>query len=278
MSKDITPDIFYYKILETIKRDCHVDLSHYRDKLLKRRIVVRLRATKKESLKEYYGYLKQNPKEVEALFKVMTINVTEFFRDEKVFNLINKKIFPQIIKRKEKTGSNTIRVWSAACATGEEPCSLLLLLKNYLDKNNKFYSIKILATDIDNEALAKAKENRFENSLIKKLSPSKRKLIAEHTNNNGQNEFSFKESFFRQISFKKSDLIRDKAPKNMDLILCRNVFIYFDRELQRQALTNFSNALCSRGFLALGIVESLVPGTKDIFEDLDRETRLFIKR
>jgi chemotaxis methyl-accepting protein methylase len=283
-----TKDTYLDKILDLVREKRNLDFSQYRENLLARRVMTRVRLTKRDNFEQYLAYLKFHPQELDNLMDAMTINVTEFFRDAKVFEVIEKEVIPDLINKKPATSDPalsagrqrpaTINIWSCACSSGEEPYSILILIAQHLGTRLADYRLTIHATDIDNEALAKAREGVYEAGQFRNLSPEKKKLINKYFYDMGNKRFWIREEWPGYIDFKYHDTIADPPLENMDIILCRNLFIYFDRDLQNQVLEHFWQSLNRGGFLVMGIVESMLGPIREKFIEYDRECRIYVKK
>lgn len=266
------------KIFEKIKENRNLDFSQYREALLSRRVMSRVRFTKTERFSGYLSYLKSHPEEIDNLIDVMTINVTEFFRDAPVFDTIEKNVIPALIAKKKEAESNLIRVWSCACSSGEEAYSVLMLFAEILGMKLADYRLSIYGTDIDNSALARAREGIYEDCQFKHLSAQKKKLIGRYFYDIGNKRYWIREEWHEHIIFYYNDIISDIPLEHMDVILCRNAFIYFSRELQEYILEKFWRSLNKGGFLILGKVESIFGNMKDNFIEYDMLNRIYVKK
>lgn len=281
---------YFSKILELIKKERGVDFSQYREKLLQRRVMSRVRAAKRKTFEEYHAYLRIHHEELDNLMETLTINVTEFFRDPKVFEIIEKKVIPELfmvrsskseVKNDEKvrrTHSKSIRIWSCGSSTGEEAYSVLMLIAEHLGPKIKLYDIMIYGTDIDPHALAAANEAVYEPEQFKSLSPERSVLLKKYTYDMGNGRFWFHENMTSHMQFQYHDITADAPLEEMDLILCRNMLIYFDRDLQNKVFAKFHQSLKSGGILILGNVESLSSEFKDKFTEYDHAARIYRKR
>ncbi len=271
-------DRYFSKILEKVKAERNLDFSQYRPSLLERRVMVRVRAVKRESFEQYLAYLKFHPAEMDNLMDALTINVTEFFRDIKVFNAIEKNVIPKIIEKKEQDGVRTIRVWCCGCATGEEPYSVLMLFAEQLGTKLANYKLNIFATDIDERSLLHAQQGVYEVNSVLKLPPGRQALIEKYFYKVGERSYWIREELAGYVTFQYHDVIADVPLDRVDLILCRNLFIYFSRELQDQVIRRFSTALNKGGFYVMGNVESLLGAGREDFYEFDRDARIYVKK
>lgn len=274
----LTKDSYLKQILDFVKEKRSLDFSQYRVNLLSRRVMARVRLTRRDNFEQYLAYLKSHVSELDNLMETLTINVTEFFRDSHVFDAIEKKVIPEIFTKKQNAKSKMINIWSCGCSSGEEAYSLLMLMAEYLDKKLDWYQLKILGTDIDNQILAKAREGVYEARQFKNLSSDKKFLMKKYFYQVDHNRYWIREDWSSYLDFRYHDVMADAPFERMDMILCRNLFIYFDRALQDQVLDYFWRALREGGFLILGAVESMMGEQKEKFTEYDRSARIFIKK
>lgn len=266
------------KILDKIKEERNLDFSQYRESILERRVMVRVRMAKRATFEEYLAYLKFHPEEMDYLMDAMTINVTEFFRDGLVFDAIEAHVIPQIFEKKKRLDSKTVRIWSCGCSSGEEPYSVLMLITDYLGPKLADYKLSLYGTDIDSQSLAKAREGVYEESQFKNLSPERKALVDKYFYNVGNKRYWIREEWPAYMDFRYHDVIADLPLEHMDLILCRNLFIYFNRQLQEQILERFWGSLNKDGFLILGNVELMFGPVKEKFEEFDRKAKIYVKK
>jgi chemotaxis methyl-accepting protein methylase len=261
----------FHALLEKIHAEHGVDLTQYREKCLGRRIYSRLRATGVKSIEEYMHYLDQNPEEYHQLMDAVTINVTQFFRNAEVFEAIRKKVFPELIERKRKEGKKIIRLWSAGCASGEEPYTLGILLYEYLGDQINDFNIKIYGTDIDKKILAAAVEGRYEAAALTEVPP---RLIQKYFYFD-RGKYVISDKMRLVTKFLHHDLVKSDPINHVDLILCRNVVIYFSRELTHKVYASFYQSLNANGYLILGKVEALWGEVTRYFKAVDNRERIY---
>ena len=274
--EDLSPEEMraFNSILNNIYRQRGIDFRQYRPKCLRRRIVVGMHEANVESFCAYLDFLNKNPQQYDKLLDRITINVSEFFRNPKTFKAIREKVIPAIVERKENIAGYNIRIWSAGCATGEEPYSLAILFKEALQKLGQNSKINIIATDIDKNALRKAKIGCYGVKALKGLKASQIAAYFDKDNDN----YCIKHQIKVMVKFMDYNMISDQLPRAVDLILCRNVIIYFNKELQNKVYANFYNALASSGFLVAGKTESLMDIKEELFAKVDIGERILQKR
>ncbi|MFH1094462.1 MAG: CheR family methyltransferase [Candidatus Omnitrophota bacterium] len=268
-------DQAYKLLMEQIKADRGADFSHYRVKVLKRRIALRMHAQSVNSYSDYLQVLIHAPEEYEKLFDVLTINVSSFFRDAAVWDDLRTKILPELIARKkqQKAGLKRIKIWSAGCSHGEEPYSLAIMLYELLEKEAVEINVEIIATDIDKECLAQGKAGRYAQMSVKDLNPHylRRFFIPI------KDEFQIVPHVQEFVHFKELNLIHDPAVMGVDMVICRNVFIYFNRSLQEYLIMKFHGALVHQGFFVMGNSENLLGEARQVFETVDSMRRIYKK-
>ncbi len=263
----------FQTLLRHIRDARGFDCRQYKPNYLKRRIGVRMRATGATSYLGYLSILKKDPSEYKKLLDDLTINVTEFFRDQDVYQALRDKVVPEILRIKRQKKSYTIRVWSAGCATGEEPYSLAIILYERISglKDRENWSVRIVATDLDEMSLNFAKRAIYPNARVLPGDSVERYFIRE-----GEG-FRVREEILHMVKFSKADLMHPPSFKYLDLIVCRNVLIYFGKEMQQRILEYFHRALHRDGFLVLGKSEAIM-GVSVPFEPFLRRERVYKKK
>lgn len=256
--------------------------------MLKRRLERRLTATRSparigsggEAYLDYARFLDSHPEEYKKLFDDLTINVSRFFRNPLTFELIYKVVLPDMIEYKQRSMDNMIRIWSTGCADGEEPYSIAILLAELLGKQLKNYNITIYATDIDTDALDNAKTGIYSEDCVVEV---KKGLLDKYFHFDGN--YRIKEDVKELVDFSYHDLTSEKfiAPTksvfiNFDLILCRNVLIYFSRTLQNKVFNNFTHDLNKNGYLILGEAETLPDDFKSDFVCGDNLSKIYQRK
>jgi chemotaxis protein methyltransferase CheR len=232
-------------MFEKLKKEIHeligVNCDGYRPEYLKRRIEIRLRATNSKTYGDYARYLKANPKEIDLLLNDLTVNYSLFFRDSDVFLFLKEKIFPEF------SSSKTARIWSAGCATGEEPYSLAILANEYKEHSRIDFHATIYASDIDRDALAKAARGEYELNSLQGVEQS---LIDKYFVHESK-IFRVKNLVKGPVRFERHDLMTPPPHQTLDIVMCRNVMIYFSRESQQKIHMNFYGSLREGGYLII---------------------------
>ena len=263
--------------LEAIRRKLSartgIDLSSYKSNFLQRKIAGRMFENHTDTFEEYFSLL-DDSLEQQKLFMSLSINVTEFFRDPSLFEELQKNTFPALLSFKKQNSSRIIRIWSAGCASGEEPYSLAIILSEILKNNPEKFLLSITASDIDEKALQKAKQGLFPIYRTKNIKPEH---LQKHFTKTNEKEYLINPELRENIRFLKHDLSHPIFPSSFDLIFCRNVPIYFSKEMQEVLFTKFYHALNRGGMLILGKSEALMTSIKDQFLMHNLSERIYRK-
>ncbi len=255
-------------IFNTLKNRIGVDFSQYKKGTITRRIERRMAAIKSLSIEDYAKYIEENSEEAELLYQDMLIGVTSFFRDKDAFDAFGV----QIKKYLETVKEDTLRIWVTACATGEEAYSLAILLDEILGSKTRIH-IKIFATDIDENAIKKAREGKYSEVSIASLSKERKKLYFTQRGD----KYEIKPFLKERVIFSKHNIITDPPFMHLDIILCRNLLIYFENDLQQIIFNIFAYTLKNNGLLFLGKSETIGTFT-DYFATIDLKNKIFQAR
>lgn len=259
-------------LLTKIYRERGFDFRQYNESTLTRRLGRRLRARGVQTYIDYARVLDKDPSEYEALFNELTINVTSFFRHKVAFKALKEVVLPALIDRyRDRQGY--LRIWSAGCATGQEPYSIAVLLLEALGFGTKRQDITILATDIDAEVLERARKGVFSLTEIEGIRRVWLNAYFVHHNNS----FCVQPVIREMASFREHNLTSDQPYYDIDLVVCRNVLIYFTPASQTNVLKGFYEGLNEEGFLLLGRSEVAVGETRRLFRCVDSKAKLYHK-
>ena len=252
----------YEQFIRQIKSKTGIDLSLYKEAQMKRRLTSLYEKKGYSSFREYFQMINQNQELFNEFLDRMTINVSEFYRNAKRWEILEQKILPQIIKHTSKP-----KIWSAACSTGEEPYTLAMIFSKYIPLSN----VNILATDIDENALSRAKLGIYpERSFHEIPNEMKRKYFSQEGS-----YYKISDEIKRTVNFKKHNLLADSFGGPFDLIVCRNVLIYFTEEAKDILYNKFSKALNSKGFFFVGSTEQIFNAVR---YKLESEDTFFYKK
>ncbi len=230
-----------------------IDLSMYKQNQMKRRIDSLIAKFECTEYDEYLAILRRDSKVLEEFKSYITINVTEFYRNPLQWEVLNEKILPDLIKK-----NNKLKIWSAACSTGDEPYSLAMLVNSLFPMSQ----VEILATDIDKDVLAKAKRGSYSE---KNLCNIPEEYIQKYFTKHG-NEYLISDNIKNCINFKEHNLLNDPYPDDVDLIVCRNVLIYFTEDAKKDIYHKFNRALSRDGVLFVGSTEQIIMSQEYGFE------------
>jgi len=259
-------------LLEKVYRERGFDFREYRKSTLGRRLGRRLRLCGVRTYAEYARVLDQDPVEYDRLFNDLTINVTSFFRDEIAFKALERVVWPALLYNNTEKWKG-LQIWSAGCATGAEPYSIAMLLLELSDGDIGKGEITILATDIDVRALQRAREGVFAPKEVEGIRPVWRaKYFAPKSDG-----FRVQPVLRQLVTFAAHNLVSDPPYRGLDLVVCRNVLIYFTPELQTRVLKGFHEGLKEGGGLLLGKAEVPVGETRSLFYAVDGKAKLFRK-
>ncbi len=257
----------FRKLTQFIEEELDFSVSYYNEEYLKRRIKSRIRRNDCIGVKDYLQCVKNDYEEQSDLLHSFSINVTGFFRNEKVWEKI------QEILRKETQGKDTFRVWSAGCADGREPYSIALLALTDPDINED--AVEVVGTDINDRALAKARKGIYHKTITNDIENQLEFLPStEYITWNGK-DVELDQDVKDLVTFEEHDLIRNKPLHKYDLILCRNVFIYLKREHEKDILETLTSATYNGGYVIIGKAETLPKSLNPLFDPIDSSLRVY---
>ncbi len=260
----------YNSIKERIYKGRGLDVSQYKENYLKRRIAVRMRAVNRHTYAEYDEYLGNNESEMSILLDRLTINVTQFFRDPEVFVELENSLLPGIL---ESTGGN-IKIWSAGCSSGEEPYSVAISVWEAAEKMGiEDCPFEIYATDIDEAVLRHALSGKYEGHTLDNIAHTRKTKFFSQEGKS----YIIKDFIKNKVRFMKADIMKPFKEKFFDMVLCRNVIIYFTRELQSRVLGFFYDSLKKDGILFLGKTETMLSDYREKFCCINVKERIFRK-
>ncbi len=235
----------YEEFKVNVLRLTKIDLNYYKEKQMRRRIDTLANKNGAKSYEEYIQMIKSDKEKFEQFVNFLTINVSEFYRNPDQWRLMDQQVIPKLIKEQRKP----IKIWSAACSTGDEPYSLAMAFSKHVPLSD----IKILATDIDKQVIEHAKVGLYsEKSIAGVPADLKKKYFTQIGNS-----YQISDDIKKCVTFKEHNLLKDVYPKDYDLILCRNVVIYFTDEAKDMIYKNFYDSLKSKGVLFIGSTEQI---------------------
>jgi chemotaxis methyl-accepting protein methylase len=270
----------FKSLLQKILRERGLDFRSYHGELLKRRFAIRIKANNLYSYIEYMNLLDKEPREYAKLFETLYINVSEFFRDPPLWITLHY-LLEKMISEKLRKGDHSLTIWSAGCANGEEAYSLAIAATEAIGLASKRITTTVIATDIDKTCVVNAQKAQYLADSIKNVND---KLLTKYfipiekaTGVDGAKKTAYRvrESITSMVKFSWLDLISSDYPRNIDLLVCRNVFIYFDRQLQEKILRKFFEVIHPGGYLCMGQSESMIMEVRKLFEDTDSNARIY---
>jgi chemotaxis protein methyltransferase CheR len=243
----------------------------YKDKCVRRRIAVRMRACGVHTYADYQALLDRSPVEYDRLRDALTINVTRFYRNAETWNLLRRDILPALCA----PGAGEIRIWSAGCASGEEAYTIAILAAEHFDRGGRageLLRLAIDATDVDRQSLERAKVARYRRESLVEMPAELVRGYFEPT----VPELQVVPRVRHRVSVRTLDLSTARPlRRNYQMIVCRNVLIYFDRPMQERLFRLFADSLVPGGYLVLGKVESLIGPVRDRLQLVDARERVF---
>ncbi len=258
-------------ILTLIRVKTGHDFSHYKQATLMRRIARHLQIHNLTDIRDYLALLREKPEDMHLLVKNLLINVTNFFRDPEAFEALEKEVIPGLFAG--KSADDTVRVWSVGCASGEEAYSLAILLSEYALTLNDPPKVQVFATDVDDDAIAEARDHRYPDTIGADVSPERLRhfFVKEGSNYRVRNDLR------EIVLFAPHNVLRDPPFSRLDLITCRNMLIYLNRETQDKVLQIFHFALAPDGYLFLGNSES-AESQSALYVPVDKKQRIYKRR
>lgn len=259
-----------HDILVQLRAGTGHDFKHYKQATVLRRIERRMQVTAQPTLPAYYRHLQANPDETKALLGDMLIGVTNFFRDRDAFEALEREILPQLVKGRGAPDAREVRVWSAGCSTGEEAYSLAMLLNDQLQVEGGEGRMQVFATDIDHRAIAIGRAGCYLEAIVTDVPPTRlRQYFVKE-----DHLYRIRKEIRERVLFAQHSLLTDPPFSQIDLVVCRNLLIYLDREVQREILQMFHFALRPGGYLFLGSSES-ADACSDLFAPVDKKNRIY---
>ena len=259
------------KIFLLIRNQTGYDFSNYKVNTIVRRIAKRTSLNQIDAIDDYIAFLQNNPTEIEKLYKDFLIGVTSFFRDQEVFESLQKKVIPHLFKK--CIDKHEIRVWVCGCSTGEEAYSLAILFKEAIEKSKQFLKVTIFASDIDLDAIEFARNAIYSESTL--INVSKERLSRFFIQKD--NGFILKKDIRELVVFAHHNVIKDPPFSKMDMISCRNLLIYMNSELQKRIIPTFHYSLNNDGILLLGTSES-IGDYFNSFSVFDQKSKIYKKQ
>lgn len=245
----------YEQFKKNIRSLTGIDLNAYKERQMKRRITTLSSKYGFQDYDSFYLDLKKNPEHLKSFMNYLTINVSEFYRNPAQWQTLEEKVIPELLK----TTGGSLKIWSAACSTGDEPYTIVMLMKERFPKAK----IRLLATDLDDQVLAWAKQGTYHKKSLEKLPETYQKKYFQKLNGD---MYQISEDVMKCVEFRQHNLLADRYDTNYDLIVCRNVLIYFTEEAKLEVFKRFNDSLRKDGFLFIGSTEQILQARAIHFE------------
>jgi two-component system CheB/CheR fusion protein len=257
-------------IINLLRLRMAVDFTHYKQTTIRRRVLRRMALRNLKDPAEYLELLRSDDAELQNLYQDFLIRVTQFFRDPDAYDALKQSVFPGIVDGRAPNAP--IRIWVAGCSTGEEVYSIAICLLEYLENRTESATIKILATDLNEMALEKARAGVYLDNIEMDVTPARlRKFFTRH-----DGHYQISKSIRELCIFSRHNIIHDAPFSRLDLVSCRNLLIYMDVALQKRVIPLLHYALNPKGYLFLGSSEN-VGGFNELFEPVDSRHRIFMR-
>ncbi|HEV2390942.1 MAG TPA: chemotaxis protein CheB [Verrucomicrobiae bacterium] len=259
------------KVLLHLRSHSGVDFSLYKPSTIHRRIARRMVLNKAETLDAYAHALRRDAAELDALYRDILISVTSFFRNPEAFEVLQRKVFPKLL---EQSPDESVRFWVLGCSTGQEPYSLAMAYTEFAERMLGAPKLQIFASDLNEQLLEKARQGLYPESLVHDVSPERRRRFFTEEPGGG---FRINKALRDAVIFARHNVLTDPPFSRLDLISCRNLLIYLNKDLHGRILSAFHYGLKPGGCLFLGVSES-ASESRDLFEPVDKKLRIFVRK
>jgi two-component system CheB/CheR fusion protein len=257
-----------------VKSRCGVDLSRYRATTLNRRVLHRMAMTGCGDIEEYFNRLISDSCEMEKLMDIVTIHVTEFFRDLDVFRALERGYVPALIDEKTDAGHGVFRAWSAGCSTGQEAYSMAMMIDRAVKNVSPNTHIEVFGTDVSEDSCRTARKGLYSGENVESLPADIRDGYFEKEGRSWRVTTGLRSL----VRFAAHDIFAAPPYSNLDLIMCRNVMIHFEHMVRDEVIVNFHRSLQGRGLLVLGKSEALTGPLEHLFELVEPRCKIYRKR
>lgn len=273
MNPDIKDLEYWDRLKKKIKTLGIFNSDDYSNPFLVRRVECRMRVLNLDSYSKFGEVLAESEDERKKLLKELTIHVTHFFRDNSVFDVIKKEVLPILIELKRKKNDHKLKIWCAGCSSGEEAYTMAIVLKEFLGSKFKEYDITFIATDIDKASVERAKQGIYEAAQFKETYPE---YISKYFDKEDE-LYKVKKELRDIIEFKQGNILSVVKPKQLDIILCRNVVIYFDKGTKEKLYGELFNNMINGGFFIMGKTETILGPSRENFQIFNGVEKIYFK-
>ncbi len=257
------------KVMMILRDYSGIDFSYYKENTIIRRLERRLSINRFERIEDYIRFLSESDKEKDTLYRELLIGVTRFFRDEAAFEIIQNEVLPRLLENNPKQ----LRLWSVACSTGEEVYSMAMILNSYIEEHKLQTEVKIFATDIDKRSIELAGQGFYPESIVGDIEPE---LVSRYFVKR-ENGYQVGERLRKMAIFATHNVLKDPPFSKLDMIVCRNLFIYLKADSQARVLGVFHMALKPGGILFMGSSESL-GNLSDSFSIISAKQKIYTRK
>lgn len=268
-------DVIFQKIVHFLSVEKNINVSFFKENYLKRRIYFRAISLKFNDIESYWRYLMKNEEEVNKFRDLLTVNVTSFFRNPEVFNTITSDILPALFRKKCECKEKFIKILSIGCATGEEPYSIAMILKEYFAEEIETVKPYILGIDFDNASINYARTGVYEAQKISAVPEVLKKKYFDIIDNR---YYKLSSDIMKMVIFREGDVFMKDIKMLWDVIFCRNVLIYINSQAQEKLLQKIISACRVEGYLILGKSEGLIGKLRSFFIPKYPRERIYLKR
>ena len=269
-------ELYFDQILTFLQRTIKLNVQCYRDSYVRRRVEALMSRLGLETYRQFQQWLYSPLFDKDVFIKGLTINVTEFFRDIGPFRYLESKILPDLLDAKRKRGEDTLRIWSAGCASGEEPHSLAIILDWVLQRKNlkERIAAKIIATDLNINPINFARKGIYSIQQLRNISEESLRRNFDHIFGD---KYAIKPRLKEYVDFQQHDILAGQKIGLFDIIFCRNVLIYVNKEDQITILKMFWESLNVPGYLILGKTESFPLFYNELFRYDNLNEHIYLK-
>jgi len=247
------------------------NLNAYKDRCIRRRIAIRVRSTHCETVNDYCELLINHKSEIDNLVKVLTIHVSQFFRNLSTYEKLRTEIIPHLFSMARQKGKKSLRFWSLGCAGGEEPYSLAIILAEHFAREMQAIPVRIDATDVDSGIIKSAENALFHHDRLLETPINYIQKYFEEE----ENQYRLSPSIREMVSFSQGEMFNSLIYHECDLLLCRNVLIYLARTQQEKIFRNIARSLNEDAFLVLGKSETILGESRSLFQTVCPLERIY---
>lgn len=265
----------WYQTFVDFFEEKNILLSSFKKSYIKRRLYIRATALHYNSIENYFNYIKESREELKTFEKILTINVSYFFRNPETFNVIRDKVMVDIFNKKKLKGEKFVKILSIGCAGGEEPYSMAIMLKEFFSDEIKIIRPYILGIDFDSDSITYGRIGIYDEQ---RLIYTPDLLIKKYFDKIDNKKYELKEEIKKMVILMQDDVFKKELKKYWDIVICRNMLIYVDIKTQEQLLKKIYSVCTDGSYLILGKSESLWGSLRNLFFPAFPKERIYVKR